>query len=391
MLTRSRLRRSVRPGKVLSIAGIGILVAVLGAPQASASAPRDAVQCGDTVTASIQLDADLNCTGTALTIAASNVTVDLDGHTVTGTAGGIAAQNQTGLTIANGTVAGGISLLGVKPTAFTNLHVDSLTLKLGTSVVATDSVIQNGNINLQGDLSLVRSSMIGEHTLALSSGITMTDSAVTDSGFSTNGVGFTLTGNTLTRTRIGEDESGNQIAIGNKFIQSSLDVLLVNSLDIENNQFTGPGSGLEVDDSIFRASIVKGNVFDGSTVGIDIDTANFGRIDNVAISHNVFFDNAAAGILLEAPKGDGAHGVAISDNVFASNGKASNGFLDRHGVPVDDGVHVDVPAGNQITIADNVTVDNADHGIAATPGTVVDGGGNISVGDPNGCVGVVCK
>ncbi len=391
MPTRSRLRRSVRLGRALSVAGVGILIAVLGAPQALASAPRDAVQCGDTVTTSIQLDADLNCAGTALTIAASNITVDLGGHTVTGTAGGIAAQNQTGVTIANGTVAGGISLLGVKSTAFTNLHVDSLTLKLDTSVVATDSVIQNGKITLQGDLSLVRSSMIGEHTLAMSSGITMTDSTVTDSGFSTNGVGFTLTRNTLTRTTIGEDESGNQVAIDNKFVQSHLDVLLVNSLDIENNQFTGPGSGLAVDDSIFRASTVKGNVFSGSTVGIDIDTANFGRIPNIAITHNVFVNNSAAGILLEAPKGDGAHDVAISDNVFASNGKGPSGFVDRHGVPVDDGVHVDVPAGNQITIGDNVTVDNADHGIEATPGTVIDGGGNISVGDPNGCVGVVCR
>jgi hypothetical protein len=217
-LARSRLRGSVRPGRALSVAGIGILVAVLGAPQALASAPRVAVQCGDTVTASIQLDADLNCTGTALTIAASGVTVDLGGHTVVGTTGGISAQNQTDVTIADGTVGGGISLLGVKPSAFTNLHVDSLTLTLGTSVVATDSVIQDGKITLQGDLSLVRSSMIGVHTLAMSSGITMTDSAVTDSGFSTNGVGFTLTRNTLTRTVIGEDESGNQVAIDNKFI-----------------------------------------------------------------------------------------------------------------------------------------------------------------------------
>ncbi|REH32511.1 NosD domain-containing protein [Kutzneria buriramensis] len=391
MLSRSRLRRPVSPGRVFSVAGIGILVAVLGAPQALASAPGDAVQCGDTVTASIQLDSDLNCTGAALTIAASGVTVDLGGHTVVGTTSGISAQNQTDVTIVNGTVGGGISLIGVKPSAFTNLRVDSLTLKLGTRVVATDSVIQNGNINLQGDLSLVRSSMIGVHTRAMSSGITMTDSTVTDSGFSTNGVGFTLTRNTLTRTVIGEDESGNQVAIDNKFIQSHLDVLLVNSLDIENNQFTGPGSGLAVDDSIFRASTVKGNVFDGARVGIAINTANFGRIDNIAITHNVFFNNSAAGILLEAPKGDGAHGVAISDNVFASNGKASNGFVDRHGVPVDDGVHVDIPAGNQVTIGNNVTLDNADHGIEATPGTVIDGGGNISVGDPNGCVGVVCK
>jgi len=375
------------------ITGAGLLVAlmaVLGSPTALADTGSD-VQCGDTLTASVQLDADLNCTGTALTIAASGVTVDLGGHTVTGTTSGISAHDQTGVTISNGTVGGGISLTRVSSSAFSTLHVDSLSLSSVDSAVVTDSVIQNGRISLQGVLSLVRSSVIGVSGIATASAVIMTDSTVTDSSFTSESTGFTLTGSTLTRSRISGTESGAQVATKNKFIQSRMSFFFANRLDIEDNQFTGADSGLGLTDLTFKASVIKGNVFNGGGVGVSIDARDLRGLNDIAISHNVFVDNSAAGILLQARGTGSTHAITISDNVFSSNGKASNGSVDLDGVPVDDGLHIDVPPASPVTVSDNFTLNNADHGIEAQPGTVIDGGGNISVGDPAGCLGVICK
>ena len=378
-----RIKRTAKVGMLVA------LMAVLGSPQALADT-GPAVQCGDAVTASVQLDADLNCAGTALTIAASNVTVDLGGHTVVGTTGGVSARNQTGVAITNGTVSGGIALTAATSSTLSNLHVDGLSLKAFSSAVVTDSVIQNGPSAFQGDISLVRCQVIGLHAQAVNSRITISDSTVTDSGFISNGSTYTLTGNTLTRFRVNGEENGSPVVTGNKFIQSSLIFFIANHLDIENNQFTGEGSGLTIEDTTYQPSTVKGNVFDGGAVGLTIDTSILDKLSNISISHNVFTDNAAAGILLHSRINSITHSIAISDNVFASNGKASNGRVDSHGVPVDDGLHIDVPAASLVTVSDNVTLDNADHGIEAQPGTVIDGGGNISVGDPAGCLGVVC-
>jgi hypothetical protein len=43
-----------------------------------------------------------------------------------------------------------------------------------------------------------------------------------------------------------------------------------------------------------------------------------------------------------------------------------------------------------ITVTGNGTRNNFRYGINAEPGLVVDGGGNTSSGDPEGCRGVVC-
>jgi hypothetical protein len=251
-------------------------------------------------------------------------------------------------------------------------------------------VIEQGKISVQGAISLVRCSLTGVRGIAQYSAITMTGSTVTDSGFISEATNFTLHGNTLTRSHLSGDESGTQVVTDNKFVQSEMNFYIARSLDVENNRFTGDGSGLTVYDTIAKTSTVKGNVFDSAKVGLEIYTTDFERINDVSISRNVFVNNAAAGILLEGGKFPNSRSVAISDNVFASNGKASNGSVDTHGAAIDDGLHVDVPSASLVTIGANFTLNNADHGIEARPGTVIDGGGNVSVGDPAGCLGVVC-
>jgi parallel beta-helix repeat protein len=84
------------------------LVAVLGLSAGQASANH--VQCGDTITQDTTLDSDLiGCPGDGIVIGADGVTLDLNGHTVsgrppTGTYWGIVSIGHAGVTIKNGTV-----------------------------------------------------------------------------------------------------------------------------------------------------------------------------------------------------------------------------------------------------------------------------------------------
>jgi parallel beta-helix repeat protein len=78
------------------------------------------VACGQTITVSTTLDSDVGPCSTGLVIGASNVTLDLNGFTVSGvpTAGegpGILIEGRTGVTVRNGTVSGfdtGIAIEG---------------------------------------------------------------------------------------------------------------------------------------------------------------------------------------------------------------------------------------------------------------------------------------
>jgi parallel beta-helix repeat protein len=72
---------------LLAIAGFFLLTAI-------AATPALAVQCGAEIRTDLKLTADLNCTGTALSVTgplsgAPNITIDLNGHNITGNGTGI--------------------------------------------------------------------------------------------------------------------------------------------------------------------------------------------------------------------------------------------------------------------------------------------------------------
>src|SRR5262249_39233530 len=133
---------------------------------------------------------------------------------------------------------------------------------------------------------------------------------------------------------------------------------------------------------------VAGNTFDGSDVGVSLGVNHF--IGDGSITGNTFIGNRAAGILVDADRSPSTSTIDIRGNTFRSNGRQSGGKVDLAGRAVNDGVHINAPAGSAITLTGNHTFDNADYGIEAQPGTVIDGGGNTSSGDPNGCLGVAC-
>src|SRR5205814_8284611 len=70
--------------------------------------PSPPVHCGETITTSVVLRADLTCPGTAIVVGANDLVIDLDGHTITGsrTGNGVEGDSHAGITVRNGTIAG---------------------------------------------------------------------------------------------------------------------------------------------------------------------------------------------------------------------------------------------------------------------------------------------
>jgi hypothetical protein len=94
------------------------------------------ISCGDTITQDTVLTADIACpegSGPAINIAASNITLDLGGHTISGhTPGtGMFAFDQQGLTIKNGTIDGfsdGVFLIQSPHAILEDLLIRNLTI-----------------------------------------------------------------------------------------------------------------------------------------------------------------------------------------------------------------------------------------------------------------------
>ena len=91
----------------LMLLGVAVLLAVLvGLSQGEAQAGH--VSCGDSISVDTTLDSDLTCSGTALTISVDNITLDLDGHTITGSSSGdgVLVFGHNDVTIKDGTISG---------------------------------------------------------------------------------------------------------------------------------------------------------------------------------------------------------------------------------------------------------------------------------------------
>lgn len=89
---------------------VAALPAVLAVPVWATAAAGAVLSCGQTITQSTVLDNDLTgCANNGIILGANNITLDLNGHTVAGTAntadgGGVVLVGRTGVTVRNGTV-----------------------------------------------------------------------------------------------------------------------------------------------------------------------------------------------------------------------------------------------------------------------------------------------
>ena len=105
-----------------------IVVAVVLLVAMATPAAASPVSWGDTLTADTTLDSDLTGSGTALIIGADGITLDLNGHTLTGDSTGYGVDNTggyDGVIIKNGTIDG--CGQGIKANGASNFTLEDLT------------------------------------------------------------------------------------------------------------------------------------------------------------------------------------------------------------------------------------------------------------------------
>jgi len=366
---------------VLAVAGLAAVGLVALAGPASA----DPVGCGGVVTASVVLQQDLTCTGTGLTIGASNITIDLNGHTLTGTATGThfgspgitfafvpGGSPYVGVTIKDGTIQGfdvGIRGSGGSATSYSRLRLvnNGTGLQYDHSAPSPDSLRS----------SLISGNAIGIELAAFNGPQRL---AASHDEIADNGVGIYSTqvnASTLSHNDIHDNGTGVRLFQSDGWV-------------VEHNSIHDNDVGVLLTESTGTA--ISKNTISQNRIGVrfELQFRSAGTANSVV--DNVFESNGAAGVLAQAGPG-GVSGV-ISGNTFTKNGFAPAGTTDAAGQAVDDGLHVSTAGGGSaslLTVTGNKATGNADYGIEA-PG-VQDGGRNAASGNgnPAQCIGVSCR
>ena len=313
-----------------------VLLAAVIAPGAAAAQPT----CGQVVTQSITLEADLVCPDSstpALVVGAAGITIDLGGHGIrgdltvgSGTGIGIDGRGgHDGVRIRNGSVGGfgqGIVLRDASSTRMRGLEVSGV----GSSAIT----IQGGAGN-----TVVESEVRGRGTgIAVlgSNGMRVARSAVSAAFF----------------TAIELDDSSDAAIVDNAL-----------GGDARGGVFVG-GS----------RNRVVGNIVRGVLIGAHITVP--GGIGNV-VDHNWVVGSRATSFTSDEDGiavGSGARGTRVADNVAVAAG--------------DDGIFIEDPTARVVR---NTANDNGDLGIAAVAGVRASDNRAARNGNPVQCFGVACQ
>jgi parallel beta-helix repeat protein len=180
-------------GRLAVLAGVCALFLAL----APGSALANHVQCGDVITQSVKLDADLTCEAQGLVVGADGVTVDLNGHTISGqgdpfeeTLSGVQADGRSGVVVRNGTITGfteAVLLTNASQSVVRDItaagNLDGITVRGDGIVIRNNTVTASFiGISASGDgLVLDRNQAAGEFAISVDgSNLTVTRNHATE-------------------------------------------------------------------------------------------------------------------------------------------------------------------------------------------------------------------
>jgi hypothetical protein len=295
---------------------------------------RPEVNCGDTITEDTTLDQDLACplgTESAIAIGASNITLDLGGHTLSGHAPGIGVLSvgYDGIIIRNGTIDGfndGVFVIDAQGVTVEKLMVRNLEISDPDHFIA--------GVKFQDSQDAVVRDVLFEFLVVAhkgavdvySSEVTVHDIEVRGGGA---GVGFSFAGacdpvnapntGTVTNSRFSD------IYVAGFFVACT------SNLRIEGNDIsTAPGVGVGIQgDAPFPGAVtgltITGNSIHDTMIGIE-----FRGILESTIAHNDVFDNGYWGIAMRQSLGclspqPGWECFTSTANLIADNNTWGNG------------------------------------------------------------------
>jgi parallel beta-helix repeat protein len=234
-----------------------------------------AVACGDQLTSDTRLESDLMCSGDALTIAADGITLNLNGHTITGdgTGNGITVRQRSDVTIHGGAVNQFITGIFVAQSTGVMVKDNSFTLN-------REAVFLNGSsVNIVKSNVAWNNSSRGIMLRPTTSGIVSTGNMVVDNTLTGNPSGIlifgqsgnTLKGNTITGSSVGAFDltggggSGNVIKENNLFSSAAGikfgpgwnggNEITGNTLQLNVCGLLGPGSLNTYKDNVFTLNV----------------------------------------------------------------------------------------------------------------------------------------
>jgi hypothetical protein len=360
--------------------------------------PAPRVRCGDQISVSVVLRENLDCgdLDPALRVIDDDVIIDLNGHTLTTTKvavqmRGFAADTLENVTIRNGTIVGSLEYERA-PAA----HIEEVNLQGSAHIWdSTGMEIRSSEIRHSQWFAL---DFQGSENAVLADTTVTGDVQFESSAFPT------VNNSTFNGWFRLEELAGAQLT-RNKFVDARISIMEHNDARLVRNEFTrtniryyGDSLGTIYQDNVFQGadvaidfygsisqagSRIERNRFEGNRIGIWV-RGPLTVSSNLSILRNTFTGNHEAGLLVTTPTPEAEGPVTIANNTFTRNGRSASGA-------VNDGLHVDIASGDPvIVIRDNTTQSNGDCGIEIRSGAIIDGHGNVSRGDPRGCVGIEC-
>ncbi len=365
--------RRIPPLPLMATVGVVLFVS---APTASAitTSHSSRLGCGALVTTDVTLDHDLiGCPGDGLVVAADGVTVNLNGHTITGDGipgtvrfdDGVHIEGRRDVRVFGGTLSGferGIGLISSQDSTISRLRLVA-NQRVGISVRATSHSVVS-EILAQGN------TFVGIFVAQGS-----TDNRIERNTTSDSEQGITL------------EYVDNNLIKGNRLSRTSGQIIIAgNGNRIVDNTITdavtcGPdcgGYGISFEagsNNIISGNRVTNTTYDGIRVSAyDPGLATVGNVVRDNVVRNAGLDGIAVATTGDAATPPPSGTLVTGNTVIGSAG---------------DGIHV---AESGTLIGSNLVIRNGRYGIEAVPG-VIDGGHNRA--RANGltppCLGVTCR
>lgn len=403
------------PAHIKIAAAAAMSCIVIGAPPAHAAGPG----CGAVVAKSTTLQRNLtNCPGDGLVIGADNLTLDLGGHTIDGTAvpatAGIRLAGHHGVRVQRGSLqefGNGVLLDAADGNALLRVTVRrsfgrGIQLQNGShgNRLEFDVSSDNGRSGfglIASDRNVVTHATGTGNAFSGLQGFGASGNRVVGGTFRDNitGIGLNegsngnlVTGNVLsdnTEPAVGIDGNDNVIT-GNRSdhdgwgISFSGDRNRVVANVVTSTLGCSPddcGTGIETSGgtgNLIAANLVSGTKDQGIRLREFEADGGPPTIGNV-IRGNIVRDAGSDGIVLQDKTNDVTGHGTVKDNLVANNLVTGSGL---------DGINVNRPAN---TVSGNVALRNRVFGIEAVLG-VIDGGGNHAFGNgnPAQCINIAC-
>lgn len=275
---------------------LGVGIFLLGLTVQTGVARAAHVNCGHVITTDTTLDADVGpCPGDGIVIGASNITLDLGGHSVlgTGSSAGILVRLHNQVRITNGTVAG---------------FAEGVSASQSSNNVIEELVVRNNRFS----------------GIALGANFNNRVSRNVVIGNGGSGIGTGASANNLIESNAIRRNGGPGISLGGRSLSFAANGNTVSRNTISSNG----GDGVLLGRPLVTETQILGNtISNNGRNGVLVSVFSFDQCCDV-IQNNVIRSNAANGVLIEGNRPLGAPAGGSLDNRIIANTALANRSFD---------------------------------------------------------------